>query len=480
MAQDESLPEADLASAQALQWPTLNHAVVYHIGRLDPALKAKTGYPVSFEGNGLSVSLHPHAWQQIAKLGGEPLWRLSAPDQGAFLDFNALQDRHLAAIMQWAHGQGLAEPATFFKVSWNEQDDNGDVERRFDLYDTGQADAQQQAEADLWFREEDEQADAKMTQVQGWRALPALHQRIGFHVETTMVQEMISTLFVEDVLHADAGVHGVWWDNVLDPCAYKAPKGVIHCPALARWGRQEIDFDQVREIDDDPDDDEPDEDERCDPYFAHLDQEDALREAQEEAVRQQRNAAWTEVQQALLQRDWPAAGQLLRQHGQMVLDHACTASNPNGEDLLTHFGRDDGHHDVFCWLLDHGAKWVNVQPRDPHFQSDGCVAYTLAWSGALRNLRHLVEFAGAQVLDTVSLHRANLMHAAVHGLRSDVMLYLLEHRPHLLHQGDSFGQKPMDHVPATREGLALGDALKSWQAREAVRQALRQDAGLTP
>lgn len=82
-----------------------------HIGSLNPG--DKRGF--SHEWQGLSVSLHPDAWEQIARLAG-PRWELSVPGN-RFVDFHALDDAARDRIVAWGVERAIetwlaaAEPA---------------------------------------------------------------------------------------------------------------------------------------------------------------------------------------------------------------------------------------------------------------------------------------------------------------------------------------------------------------------------------
>ena len=51
-------------------------AKLWHVGSMNPRIKR----PGSYEGAGLSVSVHPEDWQQIAEIGGD-LWELTKREQ---------------------------------------------------------------------------------------------------------------------------------------------------------------------------------------------------------------------------------------------------------------------------------------------------------------------------------------------------------------------------------------------------------------
>src|SRR3546814_7378418 len=85
--------------------PLVSFDALWHRGTMDAADKGCRGE--SHEGHGLSVSTDPDAWEEIAKLGGEPLWELSR-DGNRFLDAHGLSECHRRTMSDWAESEGLA------------------------------------------------------------------------------------------------------------------------------------------------------------------------------------------------------------------------------------------------------------------------------------------------------------------------------------------------------------------------------------
>lgn len=218
-------------------WPTLNFGEVFHVGSLNPQLKGATHNATSLEGNGLSVSLHPDAWRQIARLGGAPVWALKASQGSAFLNARAMSQPAWQTVMDWALTQGLVEPTQLIEVSWYDEDAGGRISMQFDVQ---KADAENDARAEF---EEHEDLTPEVSKADALRATDALNSRIEFAVDIGMVKDMALTCYVEDVLHGLHGLQGVWWDDVLDVHSYSAPRGVIHHQAIDGWSRNTIQSD---------------------------------------------------------------------------------------------------------------------------------------------------------------------------------------------------------------------------------------------
>jgi hypothetical protein len=229
-------PASPSPLASGLSWPAIALDVVYHVGTFDPSQKGQTHNSQSLEGNGLSVSQHPQAWREIARLGDESTWKMEGKTLNQFIDARALTAAHWAAIMTWSVERGLACATEVLRVSWFDEEDD---ERRWMEFDASLPGAQANADAELAGYEDN---DPRLERLPGWRSTPALDVRIGYAVPGTLVQDMVLTVFTEDVLF-EKGAQGVWWDDRLDPAALSAPRGVIHARALPSWTRRRVEGD---------------------------------------------------------------------------------------------------------------------------------------------------------------------------------------------------------------------------------------------
>jgi hypothetical protein len=192
---------------------------VFHVGTLDSAQKG-TRHRHSQEGNGLSVSLRPHEWAQIAKLGGGRLYRLEKSD-GAFLDYHRIAPRIRRALEAWTLDQGWAQLGTRWRVEWY---DSQEVGRRYLLVESQEA---AQAEVGSFVGD----ASATMNPVQVFCATAKLIERIGFAPDPIETLDFTTTCWVEDCTALD----GVWWDDTLSPDDLSAPRGVINLKSLPAW-----------------------------------------------------------------------------------------------------------------------------------------------------------------------------------------------------------------------------------------------------
>ena len=225
-------PERAGSASKPIVWPTISHDEVFHIGSFDPTLKGQTHNRTSLEGNGLSVSVEPEAWRDIARLGGEPTWGLRSPEAALFLDVHRLRRKHWTAVTTWAAEQGLVAPTEVIEVSWF--DDEADQRRMMEF--DGE-DPKERAAAQAEFEYFDG-GDPQQRSFASFKATPAMTARIGFEVAIALVKDLALTLYIEDVLFDSQAVHGAWWEDELNVFALSAPRGVIHARALARWDRE--------------------------------------------------------------------------------------------------------------------------------------------------------------------------------------------------------------------------------------------------
>lgn len=219
-----------------LSWPVYGPRKVFHLGTMDPQIKGRTHNACSLEGNGLSISTHPEAWREIARLGGEDKWELCR--EGAkFVDLRSLGQEHLDAVIQWAQQQGLVEMVPVAQVSYDGEYP-GEGFRTVAFFDMTCPEQQRMAKDELEAIEPEEHP--RMETVDMPRATLAMNERVGFKVPMGHVGDIALTLYAEDVLHESLGLDGVWWEDDLSPADLSAPRGVIHLRALSSWQIEKV------------------------------------------------------------------------------------------------------------------------------------------------------------------------------------------------------------------------------------------------
>ena len=194
--------------------PTRSFAKLFHVGTMNAADKRRGSY----EGAGLSVSLHPHEWMEIARIGGA-IWQGVRPGN-RFLEFYRLSKPHKATIGDWAVTHGLALRTTVWRVFF--YDEEAEERRFFDFTDKNEA----QEEAD-------NTDDASIKEIPGsLMGTPAMHHRMmQDRPDLADSVEHAAIAYAEDVLKID----GVWFNERLDPESLSAPRGVIVPSMIPHW-----------------------------------------------------------------------------------------------------------------------------------------------------------------------------------------------------------------------------------------------------
>jgi ADP-ribose pyrophosphatase YjhB (NUDIX family) len=205
---------------------------LWHVGSMNPNDKRDDSY----EGAGLSVSVNPDEWQQIARIGGD-LWELTKAGN-RFVNFHRITAGQKKAILQWGIQNGLAESAELWRYSYTTESEYGDEpEQRYGLYDS-EAKAREQLGG---YSEGPEGYDPAVEGVEkvegGVKATAKLSQRTHRNnIDPSEVYDLVVTVYAEDMLDCD----GVWWADTLDPASLSAPRGVIFPSKLSGWTQKKV------------------------------------------------------------------------------------------------------------------------------------------------------------------------------------------------------------------------------------------------
>jgi len=202
--------------------PSLHFDRVAHIGHFPqrPGGAAR----LSYEGIGLSVSVYPDAWSQIARLSGEEMWLQRIDGQpGRFVDGYAVRKQ------AFAHGLkvGWLQSVPGWRVSYF--DDDFDQDRFYETRDPEDAEGA---------REEGHQVDECTISIATGDLRARLQSYLGpdRDVEGATEGEVVNRY-----VHAvDASADGVWWQHELDPSVLSAPAGLILPERIADWRVVEI------------------------------------------------------------------------------------------------------------------------------------------------------------------------------------------------------------------------------------------------
>ncbi|KQO98719.1 hypothetical protein ASF30_11700 [Leifsonia sp. Leaf264] len=211
-----------------------------HIGTLNQEYKKDWSY----EGQGLSVSMDPDAWEQIAELGGNPRWSVGV-DNPQFLDFHELTAEQKDAINDWGVERGYVIPVTATRIyTWDSEDeswryylttDESDVEFERDEAEAMEYEVREgrpmDGEDEDGFVYLDSEATFATTDV-----FPDPTVRRGSLGE----DQILATLWVQETTDFD----GVWWEDDYDPERLSAPRGVIVPRAIQKWVASAVEADQ--------------------------------------------------------------------------------------------------------------------------------------------------------------------------------------------------------------------------------------------
>lgn len=206
---------------------TLSFNKLFHVGTMNPTDKRHGSY----EGAGLSVSLHPEEWMAIAGIGG-PIWQCVRPGN-RFLNFLRLSKAQKKMIGDWAVEQGLATRQSIWRVYF--WDDDAGEHRYFSFTN------RQKAKNEAKYTEDENGKSQPPVEIPGALVgTPALAQRMVQHApEQHMTGEsgdanpddLVAVAYAEDVMKLD----GVWWNERLDPINLSAPRGVIVPSMIGHW-----------------------------------------------------------------------------------------------------------------------------------------------------------------------------------------------------------------------------------------------------
>jgi hypothetical protein len=224
---------------------------VFHIGTLNPADLGRNSGSSSLEGRCLSVSLCPHAWQQIARLGGYDLHEMTSPT-GYFLDVHAVEND--AALMETIRQWGLREGLITEERRWKAWSYDDEWEQWRYTIEESEEDAIEQIDLDGIY-------DDPLTEAVGPDDGPAIEEIIAA-VTTEKLVERVGGGRVGDAVTAmdfvimawaanEAGralghpLDGLWWNETYDPDCLSAPRGAIFPERVASWTSSTLSFDAV-------------------------------------------------------------------------------------------------------------------------------------------------------------------------------------------------------------------------------------------
>lgn len=196
--------------------PTVTFPCVWHVGTLDARNKGTDSY----EGEGVSVSLHPDDWARIARLDGTK-WELSKPDN-SFCDYARLTDTQKSAITTWGISEGFIRSGSCYEVRWLDDELGQMMSMSLSVYDEALEEYEERLDMD---------PNASLEEVATISATSIFPDTC---VQPGALNPMENLVSAWMRLHSN--VDGMWWDDPYSPATLQAPRGVIFPSAFPRWG----------------------------------------------------------------------------------------------------------------------------------------------------------------------------------------------------------------------------------------------------
>ena len=199
-------------------YPTCAFDTLFHVGSLNPAEKKS----MSYEGQGLSVSLHPDDWTAIARLGANPTWALTKAG-AALLDHHAMTTAQSAAITAWGVSAGYLTPVTLWSVTWWDEEFDGAVSTLCRTIDEA--------------RDEAEDRETENGETVEPVLVPA-HVATASFPDSTVLEGTVNPFEPLAALWVAAhrpDLDGVWFEDRYAPELLSCPRGVIAPDRVAAW-----------------------------------------------------------------------------------------------------------------------------------------------------------------------------------------------------------------------------------------------------
>lgn len=206
--------------------PLARLSEVTHIGTLNPADKGVRGD--SYEGTGLSFSLHPEEWETIARLGGAPWWTTDV-SSCRLLDGHELIENWGPALAAWGEANGWLDRTVMYRIEWFDDEVDGNVSML--------CASREEALAELEFCGDGGLDEDAITVVDPcWVATSKLDVAMGRAPRQKSQGDANILQDVATVWAKEQGLDGVWWEDELNVQSLSAPRGVVFehvVPSLA-------------------------------------------------------------------------------------------------------------------------------------------------------------------------------------------------------------------------------------------------------
>lgn len=192
----------------------------FHVGNME--VKEKKS---SYEGSGLSISIHPNEWRRIARLPGN-LYSVTK-ENPLFLDIHKLSKKKRNEIFQWGLKKGYLTPGEVFLYEYDDEGYPATME--FLSYDEWYSEWGYEA----YDEEGLELMKKSLTKEKTFFGTKELSELSGWEYELppSLARTFCIIRYAEEVLELD----GVYWNDILDVNRYSAPRAVIFQSKLEEW-----------------------------------------------------------------------------------------------------------------------------------------------------------------------------------------------------------------------------------------------------
>lgn len=192
--------------------PSISFHEIYHVGTLNISDKQSQSY----EGQGLSFSLHPDEWQQITRLTG--VKNTLRKDSNKFLSYHKLTKTQKQEITDYCMKQNYIQEITTYRFSYWDDEMEEEMYSEFDNLE-----------------EAEEEADGYATESITTHSTYAATE--SFPDSTvkegaTGIHDIMATVWVNET---KPQYDGVWWADKLDVSRLSAPRGVIVPNKIKEW-----------------------------------------------------------------------------------------------------------------------------------------------------------------------------------------------------------------------------------------------------
>ena len=206
-------------------------STVTHIGTLNPSDKGVRG--PSHEGLGVSFSMHPQAWESIARLGGNPWWEGNI-SSCKILDGYSFIDCNKEDLILWGEEEGMVQKVVAYLASWYDDEMESQMEAMFQSYQEALDEV-----GDLM--DEESQVGDSIQKIEALAPTSDLVTAMAAPLSDIGKPSLSALSDLATLWAQRSGLDGIWWEDRLDPISYSAPRGVIFPKSV-----EKIAFHQVR------------------------------------------------------------------------------------------------------------------------------------------------------------------------------------------------------------------------------------------